>query len=338
MILLKINYDHLKNLKKLTKENILETISKNTNIDEMNLIKIPHLNNLEFNSALFETSIDSKEKVTNIEELDLFETNLDLKILKKDILKLFEELLCKSTENSELCGFITKEKERILQDYFEENPIIGKKQRLNENILKNANPYHLSYGGDSHGNSSFCHDNQINLLRNRIEILEKTNESLLLELSLKEKYEKDLEGKLAELRSKTNNLFERFEEKKIRLQEKNTKKMKEKNLKFFKSLINTFDFIIENKEWELREIECVKIIIIEKRKDLKQIMKYNNLLMNEEIIDQEIDKSLKILGDFYENTVMRINQISERKVLVVNRKNSEEKLRYDKNCNLCRLF
>ena len=264
-----------------------------------------------------------------IEELNLPE-QIDRKPhLKAYLLSFFTELLNKIHENPEVSNFLIHEKNVIFSEYFNEKTL--ENTRL---LKKSKHQGHLSCGGDSlHEKSDLHSKNQVELLRNRLEILEKANEGLIHERAMQRKYEKELDLKLSELSMKTSMFFQHIEG-----------KVKGKTLDFdrsYRGILGIIEMslkeIIEDRMGAFnRELEYLKVVIKEKREDLKRVMGNEVLVRNEEVVMMEIDKSLKVMKEFMGNCMRRM--IEEKREGEEKEKISVKDSRGEENCKACRIF
>ena len=346
LIIFKLFYEKIKNRQEITISELFEIISKNIDIEDFKFesekpiyfeILSKKVNNKQ---SLFEFSDTSKEKITNIEELNLFESSSE-NTLKIELLRFFDELLQK-TNDSALFSYISEEKTHIFQNFFIIDENNTKKNGFFEektmHMKKRRNIY-LSCG--DYGQIPY---------KSHMEMMEKLNEELTCEIAIKDKYEEELERKLSELKRKTSQFLKVIDEKTINerntfdLNEKNkefTSLIKRKNKAFLSFLEKTLGDLL--KEGEFAELDNLKIVLMEKKLDLFKIIQNECFLGNDEIVNQEIDKTFKVLRHFLENLAQKIKELLRFELMIEKETLKgdilKENLRNNKeNCKLCRLF
>lgn len=214
---LKSSIEKFKKVDFISDEDIIKSIEKVSLEDLENFLSSNNSNNyIESNdnqSFCLDVSSQNKEKITNIEELNLFDQNIENNYLKKDLMNFFDELISKIHSNDLLRIFIEKEREYFLREYFNEESLVKQSnfienQKNKTNFLK---PQHQTNLSDFAGSNEKKFN--ISLLNNKIEMLEKLNERLIEEINEKNDYEKNMEEKLTFLSIKTDSFLKLIESK-----------------------------------------------------------------------------------------------------------------------------
>lgn len=350
---MRINIENLKKIQFESKEELAAFIFEKINQEDLSIL----VNNSDYDqnenesqSFCLEIESHNKEKITQIEELDFFDQNLENNNFRLDLFKFFEELLSKLPQDSHLKDFIENKKEYFLQEYLHESSLETKKLRdnahtnnhQNNNFFKRHRHANLSCDAvlDSENSKQYAN---LNLLNQKIEILEQSNFQLLKEISEKKQFEKELEAKLSELSVKTTKFFQMFENKREQVNHLN-ELVKKKNLFILKTLDQNLNCLLEENQ-NFHEFNFLKINLLEKRKDLRKVLSNDNLICKEEIIEQELDKTLKTLIVFFTNFKNVLfekmeekekNQLSFHAQYKIN--SVKESIKINENCKLCKLF
>lgn len=271
--------------------------------------------------------------------------------------------------NSELSSFIVSSKAKLFSDYFSESPTDPTPQSLKSG----KRPKGLSCGGELlEGNDEILSKTQLELLRERIEVLERANDGLMKERVAHVKYEKELDIKVAELNAKSALFFQHFEGKiKEKLEEnrentgknhlenpgkfseENSEKITEKHPfspifmttpKKPSKISQTYKQIISVIESSMRELldenlnifafspNYLKVLIKEKLEDLRRLKENEALISNEEVVTIEVDKSLKVMRDFMGNCFRTMEERDWE------RRGREREDKNNRNCKKCMIF
>ena len=230
-------------------------------------------------------------------------------------------------------------------------------------------PKGLSCGGELlEGNDEILSKTQLELLRERIEVLERANDGLMKERMAHIKYEKELDNKVAELNAKSALFFQHFEgkikekfgentgrfsqENTGRFSQENSEKIQEKHSfspiflpKKPSKISHTYKQVISVIESSMRELleenlnifafspNYLKVLLKEKLEDLRKLKENEALISNEEVVTIEVDKSLKVMRDFMGNC---LRTMEERNWEMRGREHHGEK--NDRNCKKCVIF